>query len=361
MRVFITGASGFIGGHLAGRFVRDGWSVRALVHRKDISLPGQIEGVPGDIRDFDLLKGALRGADVLFHLASALGASQINRKEFFAINAEGTRTVLRAARAEGVRRIVHFSSAGVLGHVKGRAFGSPLARSLYTRASTADGVPSAVDPRAKPGAPSAVENGLVADENHPLDPRDVYDKSKLEGERIAREAAKDGLNIVIVRPGWVYGPGDRRTFKLIRAAARRRLILVAKGKTLQSPVFIDDLIDGALLCLDKGRPGEIYNLAGNEILTVKRMIETIAAAAGTKPPRISLPLAPVKAAAWAMGKAFSMIGKEAPLNPSRLAFFIHPKPLSIRKAVAELGYAPAWTFEKGMAATIAWYRADGWL
>ncbi|MGA2587024.1 MAG: NAD-dependent epimerase/dehydratase family protein [Candidatus Aminicenantales bacterium] len=320
MRVFITGASGFIGGHLARRFVRDGWSVRALVHRKDISLPGHIEVVPGDIRDFDLLKGALRGADVLFHLASALGASQIDRKEFFAINAEGTRTVLRAARAGGVRRIVHFSSAGVLGHV---------------------------------------ENNLAADENHPLDPRDVYDKSKLEGEMIAREAAKDGLNIVIVRPGWVYGPGDRRTFKLIRAAARRRLILVAKGKTLQSPVFIDDLIDGALLCLDKGRPGEIYNLAGNEVLTVKRMIETIAAAAGTKPPRISLPLAPAKAAAWAMGKVFSMIGKEAPLNPSRLAFFIHPKPLSIRKAAAELGYAPAWTFEKGMAATIVWYRADG--
>jgi nucleoside-diphosphate-sugar epimerase len=322
MRVFITGASGFIGGHLARRFVRDGWSVRALVHRKDISLPEQIEGVPGDIRDFDLLKGALRGADVLFHLASALGAAQIDRKEFFAINAEGTRTVLRAARVEGVRRIVHFSSAGVLGHV---------------------------------------ENNLAADENHPLDPRDVYDKSKLEGEMIAREAAKDGLNIVIIRPGWVYGPGDRRTFKLIRAAARRRLILVAKGKTLQSPVFIDDLIDGALLCLDKGRPGEIYNLAGKEVLTVKRMIEAIAAAAGTKPPRISLPLAPVKAAAWAVGKAFSMIRKEAPLNPSRLAFFIHPKPLSIRKAAAELGYAPAWTFEKGMAATIAWYRADGWL
>jgi len=322
MRAFITGASGFIGGHLAARLVRDGWQVRALVHKSQISGPANIESASGDVRDFDLLKSAFQGVDVLFHLASALGASQIDKRDFFEINGEGTRTVLLAARETGVRRIIHFSSAGVLGHVK---------------------------------------DGEVADERYPLDPRDVYDASKLKGETIALEGARGGQNIVVVRPGWVYGPGDRRTFKLVRAVARRRLVLVSRGKTLQTPVFIDDLIDGALLSAEKGRAGEIYNIAGAEVLTVRQMVEIIAGATGTKPPRVSLPSWPTKAAAWSLGKIFSMLRREAPLNPSRLAFFIHPKPLRIEKAVQDLGYSPAWDFHRGMAAAVAWYRANGWL
>lgn len=322
MRAFLTGASGFIGGHLAARLVRDGWQVRALVHKSRLSGPENVESVSGDVRDFDLLKNALQGVDVLFHLASALGASPIGKRDFFEINGEGTRAVLRAARETGVRRILHFSSAGVLGHVK---------------------------------------NGEVADERYRLDPRDVYDASKLEGEKIALEGAGSGQNIVVVRPGWVYGPGDRRTFKLVRAVARRRLALVSGGHALQTPVYIDDLVDGALLGAEQGRAGEIYNIAGIEVLTVRRMVEIIAGATGTKPPRISLPLGPTKAAAWSLGKVFSMLRREAPLNPSRLAFFIHPKPLSIGKAVRDLGYSPAWDFQKGMASAVAWYRANGWL
>ena len=322
MRAFLTGASGFIGGHLAARLVRDGWHVRALVHKSRLSGPADIESISGDIRDFDLLKNALQGVDVLFHLASALGASRIDKRDFFEINGEGTRSVLRAARESGVRRIIHFSSAGVLGHVK---------------------------------------RGDIADERYPLEPRDVYDASKLEGEEIARESARSGQNVVIVRPGWVYGPGDRRTFKLVRAVAGRRLVLVSGGKTLQTPVYVEDLIDGALLCADKGRPGEIYHIAGMEVLTVRRMVEIIAGATGTTPPRISLPAGPTKAAAWSLGKIFSMFNREAPLNPSRLSFFVHPKPLGIEKAVQEFGYSPAWDFQRGMAAAVAWYRINGWL
>lgn len=322
MRAFVTGASGFIGGHLSGRLVRDGWSVRALAHRGRVAGPETIETVSGDIRDFDLLKNALHGVDTLFHLASALGASQIGRKEFFDINAEGTRIVLRAAGEAGVRRIVHFSSAGVLGHVK---------------------------------------RGDVADENYPLAPRDAYDASKREGEQIALEAAAGGQNVVVIRPGWVYGPGDRRTFKLIRSVARRRIVLVGGGKTLQTPVYINDLMDGVLLCAKKGRAGERFNIAGSEVLTIRRMIETIARAVGAAPPRLSLPSGPMKAAAWGLGRLFSMFGQEAPLNPSRLAFFVHPKPLCIDKAVRDLGFTPAWDFSKGMAAAVAWYRAAGWL
>jgi len=321
MRAFITGASGFIGAHLARRLVRDGWEVRALVHTHEIEAKG-IETVAADIRDFDSLIPVIRGSDVLFHLASALGASRIGKKEFFEINAEGTRTVLATAREAGVPRIIHFSSAGVLGHVEG---------------------------------------GETAGEDHALAPQDVYDKSKLEGERIALEHARGGWNVSVVRPGWVYGPGDRRTFKLIRAIARRRFVLVSKGKILQTPVYIDDLIQGTILCAEKGRPAEIYNIAGPEVLSVKDIVRKIAAAADAGIPRFSLPLPPVRIAASILGRTFSLIKREAPLSPSRLAFFIHPKPLRIEKAVRELGYSPQWNFDRGIAAAIAWYRSNGWL
>ena len=322
MRAFVTGAAGFIGSHLVDRLVGEGWQVRVLIHRAKMPEHPNIEQVSGDIRNFDLLKNALKDTATLFHLASALGSRQIDKKEFREVNAEGTKVVLEAARAAGVKRIVHFSSAGILGHVK---------------------------------------TGSAADEAYPPDPWDIYDRTKLEGERMAVEAAGRGQDVVIIRPGWVYGPGDRRTFKLIRAIHRRRLFLVSGGRALQSPVYIDDLIDGALLCSEKGLPGGIYNLSGAEILTVKRMAETIAEALGKKLPKLSLPAFPLKIAAWGLGGFFSLVRREAPLNPSRLAFFLRSKPLNIQKAVRELGFVPAWKFDRGIAAAIDWYRSQGWL
>ena len=322
MRAFITGASGFIGSRLAARLVRDGWHVRALVHSRALEDAAEIEKIQGDIRDGASLRAAMDGTDVLFHLASALGASRLKEEEFRAVNAGGAAAAIGAAVAAGVKRIVHFSSAGVLGHVA---------------------------------------DGKSAAEGHALDPRDAYDRTKLEGERIALEFAAGGAGVVVIRPGWVYGPGDRRTLKLFRAAARKRVPAVGRGRTLQTPVYIDDLIDGTLLCAAKGRSGEIYNLAGGEVLSVREIVAAVAEAAGTRPPRLAIPLLPAKAAAWTLDRIFSVAGKEAPLNPSRLAFFIHPKPLDIGKAVAELGYAPAWDFRHGAATTAAWYRAQGWM
>ena len=322
MRAFVTGAAGFIGSHLVDRLVGEGWQVRVLIHTAKIPETPNIEQVSGDIRNFELLKNALQDTAALFHLASALGSRQIHKKEFREVNAEGTSVVLEAARAAGVKRVVHFSSAGVLGQVK---------------------------------------TGSAADETCPTDPRDIYDRTKLEGERMAVEAAGRGQDVVIIRPGWVYGPRDPRTFKLIRAIHRGHIFLVAGGRAFQSPVYIDDLVDGALLCAEKGLSGGIYNLSGAEILTVKRMAETIAAVLGKKPPKFSFPAFPLKIAAWTLGGLFSLVRKEAPLSPSRLAFFLRSKPLDIQKAVRELGYAPAWKFDRGIAEAVEWYRKQGWL
>jgi nucleoside-diphosphate-sugar epimerase len=304
------------------RLLESGWSVRAFdIGRRGPDKAG-LEFVEGDIRDAALAGRTTEGVDVVFHLAAALGASRLGEEGFLAVNEGGTRNVLEAARKNGVKRAVHFSSAGVLGHVK--------------------------------------ENS-PAGENHALNPRDAYDRTKLAGERAALEIGGKGIGVVVVRPGWAYGPGDRRTFKLIRSIARGRFILVGRGGALQTPVYVDDLVEGALLAAEKGRAGEIYNLAGGEALTVRAMAEMITVACGRKLPRLRVPMGPTRLLAAMMGAAFGLIGKEAPLNPSRLAFFLHPKPLSIDKARAELGYEPETGFADGLAVTAAWGRQAGWI
>jgi nucleoside-diphosphate-sugar epimerase len=322
MKAFVTGASGFIGAHLVSALLRQNWEVGVLVHETPLSGQEKVLVYQGDIQELSVMKEALQETDVLFHLAAALGASLIGRKEFFRVNAEGTGNVLRAAREAGVKRVVHFGSAGVLGSVK--------------------------------------ENEAVG-EDFPPHPIDIYDKTKLEGEKTALRFSREGMNVVVVRPGWAYGPGDRRTFKLIKAIAKKRFILVTKGKAKQTPVFIHDLIKGVLLCAGKARAGEIYHLAGEEVLSVKDMVSMIAVATHSKLPSFSLPLFPVRCAAWTMEKAFYLFRREAPLSRGKLGFFIYPKPLSIQKAKTELGYSPQTDFQTGMRRTVTWYQDHSWL
>jgi len=322
MKAFVTGASGFIGNHLVRRLLQNDWQVSILRHQKALEGCEECQVFQGDIKDPRSLKNMFKRIDVLFHLAAALGSSRIGKEEFFAINAQGTENVLKAAADAGVGKVVHFSSAGVLGSVK--------------------------------------KNKPVG-ETYPPSPRDVYDRTKLEGEKIALRFASRGENVAVIRPGWVYGPGDRRTFKLIRAVADKKFILVTKGNTRQTPVYIDDLLQGILLCAEKAASGEIFHLAGREDLTVKEITQAIARAANVKLSQFPLPLFALKAAAWKWEKAYALLGKEAPLTRGKLAFFIHPKPLSIQKAITDLGYAPRWSFEKGIAAAVRWYRQKDWL
>jgi nucleoside-diphosphate-sugar epimerase len=321
-RAFITGATGFIGSHLLEALIQDQWSVRALAHNRTIHQMEGLEIVKGDIGDDGLLIEALKDIDILFHLAAALGGSLLGQEEFYRINVEGTQNVLRAATKAGVRRVIHFSSAGVLGSVK---------------------------------------TGETADEDYPTHPISAYDITKLEGERIALQKAREDVDVVVIRPGWVYGPTDRRTFKLIKAIARKKFLLITRGAARQTPVFIDDLVAGTLLIADKGKRGEIYNISGLEVLTVREIVEKIGAATGNRIPRFTLPLFPVRMAAWSMEKTFRLFKKEAPLTRGKLAFFIHPKPLAIDKAVRELGYAPQTDFQTGVTQTVKWYREQGWL
>jgi len=322
MRAFVTGGSGFIGGHLIAALLRRGFKVRALVHRRPLPFEAKVETITGDICDRDLLDEALKGTDILFHLASALGASTIGTKEFRRINASGTESILEAARSAKVGRTIHLSSAGVLGSVR---------------------------------------TGDFAAEGYPPKPITPYDVTKREGEEIAIRFAREGLDVVVVRPGWAYGPADRRTFKLIRSICGGRFIMATRGRGFQTPVYIDDLVAGILLAWEKGQKGEIYHLAGSKILTVRKMAEVIASVCERTLPRVYIPALPARLAAFLLDAAFSPLRREPPLGRSKLSFFLHSKPLSIDKARRELGYAPEVEFSDGIARAIAWYRDRGWL
>lgn len=322
MRAFVTGASGFIGSHLVRILKARGWDVRAFVHKTPLAeIPG-VASVAGDIRDAAALETGMAGADVVFHLAAAVGSVVTDPRAFREVNVGGTEAVFAAARKAGAGRVVHFSSAGVLG---------------------------------------AVKPGDTAGEDYPPAPRTLYDRTKFEAEEAARRAAAVGLDVVIVRPGWVYGPGDRRTFKFIRAVCSRRFAIVAGAPGRQTPVYIDDLTTGTLLASEKGRSGAIYHLAGDEILTAEEMARIVAAACGVAGPRLKLPKGAALAAAFFLEKAFGLAKKEAPLNRGKLAFFLDPKAMSSARAKKELGFAPKTDFRTGAAQAVAWYRENGWL
>ena len=321
-RVFLTGGSGFIGGHLVETLLARGYELWALVHNRPLPAHERLKTVRGDICDEETLKRAMNGADILLHLASALGSSAIGKQEFRRINALGTESVLKAARTAGVGRVVHLSSAGVYGSIR---------------------------------------RGEIAVETTPPRPKTIDDKTKLEGEEIALRFAREGMDVVVVRPGWAYGPGDRRTFKLVRAVRSGRFIMATRGDRFQTPVYISDLVKGILLAKEKGQKGEIYNLAGGEILAVRDMVSEIASVCGRKLPQVFIPALPARLAAVLLELAFLPLRREPPLNRSKLSFFLHSKPLSIDKARRQLGFAPEVDFKSGIAKAASWYMSQGWL
>jgi nucleoside-diphosphate-sugar epimerase len=322
MRAFVTGGSGFIGSHLIDALIRNGWQVRALSHRQPLLQADKIETLSGDICDRAVLVEGLKETNVVFHLASALGSTAISQDEFSRINTQGTAAVIEAASAQPASRIIHVSSAGVLG---------------------------------------AVRPGDIADESYSPRPASIYDRTKLEAEKMALLAAAQGMDIVVVRPGWAYGPRDRRTFKLIKTIDKKKTILLPRGKARQTPVYVDDLVRGFLLAAQSGKKGEIYHLAGKEILSAREIGAAIAAACDKKHPALPVPLFLAYLAAHLFEKLYSALGKEAPLNRSKLSFFSHSRPLSVQKAYKELGFSAEVDFHQGIRLTVAWYKDQGWL
>jgi dihydroflavonol-4-reductase len=300
--------------------------VRALVRRQSAhtltDLPN-IEIVGGDLTDADSLQRAAEGVEVVYHIAAIYRQAGLRNDEYRTVNAGAVRTVIQAAKAGGARRVVHCSTVGVHGDVE----------------------------------------HPPADEDAPLRPGDIYQETKLEGERIARDAGRDtGVEVVIARPTGIYGPGDRRLLKLFRGVARRRFVVLGDGRIFYHLTYIDDLVEGFRLCgTVAAAAGRTYILAGGEVTTLDELIGLIAAEAGVRPPRLHLPVWPFWAAGALCEVVCSPLGIEPPLYRRRVDFFTKSRAFDISRARRELGYSPRTGLREGIRKTLDWYRSHGWL
>jgi nucleoside-diphosphate-sugar epimerase len=315
----VSGATGFLGGHLLAGLRQKGFQVRALARQtsdiSDLAASG-VELSEGDVTDRRSLQRAMAGRQFVFHTAGKV-SDWGPRREFWRANVEGTANVIAACREAGVKRLIHVSSLTVLG----------LPRS-----------------------------GARVDEQTPFaDPaRDFYSGSKIAGERLVREAnGRGGLETVVIRPGVIWGPGDTAILPRLAALLRRgRFVFVGRGANHLGLSHLENLSQGLVLAaLAPAAAGQVYHLTDGEEITARTAFCALAAALGLPPPRLSLPF-PIVYFLAALLEWIAWL-KNSSVPPALSRYGVRLVACDCRydisKAQNELGYSPSVTFRRGIA------------
>lgn len=326
-RVLVTGAAGFTGVSLALSLAAAGYNVRGLARTRERLAPLQeagIETVVGDIRNPAVLQEAIQGVDTIYHLAAVFRRAGVPDSEYREVHIDATRQLIELSAAAGVRRFVHCSTVGVHGSVSDEA---------------------------------------PATEDAPFDPGDIYQLTKLQGEQVAIETAvRVGVPLTVVRPGPIYGPGDRRLLKLIGGVARRRFTLLGDGSARFQMVYIDDLTEGFRLAAESpAAAGRTYILTGDEAPTLNELVHEIAGVAQVKSPPFRLPVWPFWLAGALCEAVCVPLGIEPPVYRRRVKFFTSNRWFDTSRARAELGFAPKVSLREGLRRTLDSYRQLGWV
>jgi len=309
----VTGAAGFLGSYLRRALRERGEQVRAF----DRVAPSQAEAgeqwVVGDIRDGDALRRACEGVEVVYHLAALIPQRRATPETMHAVNVTGTANVLQAARACRVRRVVYLSSVEVYG------------------------VP--------PEAPCPEET--------PFAPIGEYGRNKVESEALCREAVEQGLEVSILRPTTIVGPGLDEPFflSLLRAVqGGRPVVILGAGQNRFQLVHADDVVSACRLAADHpGAVGQAFNLGSADVPTIRQMVEQVLAHVGSKSRIVGVPAGLARAGVTML----RWVGR-APLEPEHLRIALGEYVFSIDKAQRVLGWQPRWHQVDAMLQTYAW-------
>lgn len=325
MKALVTGGNGFIGLNLVESLALDGIDVRALDRKTDglENLEVKIEIINNDLSDMQSLQKVLDGVEIVYHLAAEHLAVSASDQNYVNTNVRGTEKLLNASLLAGVKRFVHCSTVGVHGHIS------------------------------KP----------PADESYPFNPTNIYEKTKLEGEKLALAFCNEtGLPVTIIRPAYVYGPGDPRIIKMIQLIKNKKFMMVGDGKNLRHPVYIGDLIRSFKLCIKTDKStGQVYIIAGEKAVPLSEMVDKIAEAVDVKPPSLSIPVWLAKSASNVLEPVFKIINKEPPISHRRLGFFLNSYEYDISKAQRDFGYNPEFGLEEGLRMTVKWCMEKGFI
>jgi 2-alkyl-3-oxoalkanoate reductase len=328
MKCLVTGGGGFSGLHLVERLLARG-DEPTVIELADGSAVRRLEQlgvrvVQGSVTDTAVVGEAARGQEVVFHLASAFRQIYAPDRLYWDVDVEGTRAVLEAARTHGVRRVVHVSTQGVHGSL------------LST-----------------PG-----------DEDSPIRPTDYYCTAKFEGERVCEEFMAGGLDVTILRPTSIYGPGDTHGWlKLFRMVEKGRFLMIGSGRTLNHPLYVTNLVDALIAAADApAARGRTYIIADTRAVTLNELVNAVAEAMDTQVRIFRFPSYRLAhGMATVVELALRPFGGTPPIFRRRLSWFRTNRSFSIARARQELGYEPAIDLAEGLRRTARWYRDQGLL
>jgi len=313
VRYTISGGAGFLGLHLARRLLADGHDVRTLdlVPLDDAELERGVEEIRGDVRDPARARELVAGADVVIHAAAALPI-RARRDEIFAVNVEGTRCVLEAARDAGVRRVVFVSSTAV--------YGVPKVHPIS--------------------------------EDAPLHGVGWYGESKIEAERACREL---DVETVIVRPKTFVGPERLGVFEILFDWIRegRRIYVLGDGSNRYQLLAVEDLADAIVRCFDADVAGEVLNVGATEFGTVRSDLETLIEHAGSSSRLRPVPARPAELLLRALELA-----RVSPLAEWHYKTSHRDSFVDVSKAQRLLGWQPRLSNAEALIGTYDWYLAN---
>jgi dihydroflavonol-4-reductase len=327
MKTLVTGATGFVGSHVAGQLLAAGHSVRVLVRPTSNlkALEGMaVEPVAGDLRDAASLGCAMQSVQRVYHVAADYRLWTKNPGEMFESNVEGTRRLIEVAHRAGVERIVYTSTVATIA------------------------VP-------RHGALPNEETWATLGEmiGH-------YKRSKFLAEQVALDAAKSGVPVIIVNPTAPVGPGDWKptpTGHIILDFLKGNMPAYVDTGLNVAPV--EDVASGHLLAGEKGRAGERYILGGRN-MTLKQILDALAAITGRAAPRIQLPHAVALMAGYADEVFSRLMGREPQIPLEGVKMSRHKMFIESDKAQRELGYKPT-KVEAALERAVRWYQENGYI